>query len=128
MAKATPTDIQIQSMALPDRYGDTWSAFAIVSTAKSRAGRGSTAEDECKMMAVAFAIAGRIEADRAKHFAASKERFTFGAATPEVGLHNYAIHAYVKLETSEGTKEEAQAIVALIDKAIKAFKLSDVGL
>lgn len=125
MAKATSTDIQIQSKIDESQYG-TWAAFAIVSTAKSRIGRGSTAEDECKMMAVAFAIAGRIEADRAKQFAVSRPRF--GLASPEVGLHNYATHAYVKLETSEGTKEEAQATLASIDKAIKAFKLSDIGL
>lgn len=117
-------DLQIATRIEESDYG-TWNAFAIVTTGQSHAKK--TAADEFKMTAVAFAIAARIEANRVKKYSESWFKF-FAESTPSVGLHNWGLHAYVKVETVNGTKAEAQQALASIDQAVKDFKMSDIGL
>jgi hypothetical protein len=111
-------------------YDGIWEAYAHVTTEKSRKGKGIPAEDERIMEAVAHALAALVLADEAKKAAAAielgKKPHPFPA--PSVGLSAYATFAYVKLETMDGTKAEANAALAKLDKAIKAFNLSSIGL
>lgn len=119
-------DLQIATRIEESGY-ETWSALAIVTTEQSRVKKRIPVADESKMLAVAFALASRIEANRAKKYSESGLKF-LAESTPSVGLHNYGIHAYVKIETLNGSKAGAQEALAAIDRAVKDFKLSDIGL
>lgn len=115
---------------------ETWATYAFVTSAKSRRGK-TGALDEYGMIAVAHAIAARFEAARATtplitswspsvHYSHRSPYANF--STPSVGLNNAGTKAYVKIENTSGTKVQAEAALALVDQAVKAFKLSDIGL
>jgi hypothetical protein len=123
--------IQISSkIQESDDYDGIWSAFAYISTEVSRKKRSIPAEDEYAMSAVAHALAARVLALESKQAIATRSsgKRHSPSPTPQVGLSAYADFAYVELATMDGTKAQASAALAVLDKAIKAFNASDIGL
>ena len=113
-------DIQIKSEIQQGDYG-LWHAYAFVSTAMFRRGRGVPAADEYAMLAVAHALVARLCAQTSKALAEAKQK-----SLPPVPS---ADRSYtVKMETMGGTMAEAQAALMQLDRAIEAFKLTDIGL